>query len=320
MRALIAVAGSLILAGCVESNAETSAAQPPAAPFLDARTTPATIPAPLISVDPATLPDFALFRECASCPEMVVLPARTFRMGSPADEEGRSEDEDDAAGRFGNQVSISIQRFAIARFETKWSEWGACVLAGACDMAPIEELERGTSFRSDWAREGLSWGLAHRPAILIDWNDAGIFAAYLNNLNKTLNYRRPTEAEWEYAARGGTTTRYSFGDGEGQLGTYAWYSANSGGKTQPVGGKAANPFGLYDMHGNVWEWVEDCDRDNLSGQPANGAAYTTPGCSNRVFRGGSARNDPHFLRSAFRWRNTPSDRISVLGFRLARTL
>jgi len=130
-----------------------------------------------------------------------------------------------------------------------------------------------------------------------------------------------SEAEWEYAARAGTTTKYSCGNGEGCLGGVAWYSASSGGRTYPVGSKGANAFGLHDMHGNVWEWTEDCRHGNYNGAPSDGGAWTTGGnCSWRVLRGGSWLNTPRFLSSAFR-NEVPSviqDHIS--GFRVARTL
>ena len=301
--------GVAVFVGIVGIGA-AGAQSPPAAPapFLDARSTPATTRAPLIAVDPASLPDFALFRECDFCPEMVVMPAGSFWMGSPDGpngEAGRSSDE-------GPQQNITLRRFAIARFETTWAEWEGCVAAGACDQGPVDK-----------AGGDNGWGRNRRAVIEVDWGDAGVFAGYIARAAGKGDYRRPTEAEWEYAARGGTTFRWSFGDAESQLGSYAWYRANSGGKTQAVGGKAANPFGLYDMHGNVWEWVEDCYRDNLNAQPANGAAYTTQGCiggSYRAFRGGSWGINPQYLRSANRGWGTPSIRYGYLGFRLARTL
>ncbi len=274
--------------------------------WVDARNTPASTRAPLVS-DPSALPDFALFRECEGCPEMVVIPAGSFSMGSPASEAGRYEDEDSKAGAGGGQIRVSLRRFAISRFETNWDEWSACVSAGVCSQGPVDK-----------AGGDNGWGRDRRPVIEVDWTDAGVFARWVNGRASVSAYRRPTEAEWEYAARGGTTTRWSFGDAENQLGTYAWFSSNSGDRTQLVGGKAANPWGLYDMHGNVWEWVEDCYRDNLSGQTA--AANTIQGCSDRVFRGGSWYFDPAFLRSAFRFRNSPSLRLYYLGFRVARTL
>ena len=291
----------------VEEAAPAEAA--PAEAALDARNTPATTRAPVMS-NPASLPDFALFRDCTDCPEMVVIPAGDFQMGSPANEPGRYEDEDDTSGPGGRQVNVSVPRFAISRFETTWAEWAACVRAGACQQGPVDQ-----------SGGDQGWGRERRPVINVDWNDAGIFAGWVNRQIATSApgpYRLPSEAEWEYAARGGMSTRWSFGDAESQLGTYAWFSGNSGERTQPVGGKAPNPFGLFDMHGNVREWAGDCYRDNLSGQRA--AAYTTSGCSNRVARGGSWFSNPAVLRSANRSWGSPSVRSYDLGFRVARTL
>jgi|GEM_PF-815680 len=285
-----------------------------AAPFLDARSTPATTRAPLIAVDPATLPDFALFRECDACPEMVVMPAGSFRMGSPDGPNGE-------AGRYtdeGPQQNISLRRFAIARFETIWAEWEACVAAGACAQGPVDK-----------AGGDNGWGRNRRPVIEVNWGDAGAYAAYIARAAGKGGYRRPTEAEWEYAARGGTTSAYPWGAaadhayanyGEDQCCEGLARGRDQWVNTAPVGQFPANPFGLYDMHGNVWEWVEDCYRDNLNAQPANGSAYTTQGCSIRVLRGGSWSSNPQYLRSANRGRNTPTYRSTNLGFRLARTL
>jgi Uncharacterized conserved protein len=151
--------GVAVFVGIVGIGA-AGAQSPPAAPapFLDARSTPATTRAPLIAVDPASLPDFALFRECDFCPEMVVMPAGSFWMGSPDGpngEAGRSSDE-------GPQQNITLRRFAIARFETTWAEWEGCVAAGACDQGPVDQAggDRG-------------WGRNRRPVINVDWGDAG---------------------------------------------------------------------------------------------------------------------------------------------------
>lgn len=276
-------------------------AVPAPAAFSDARTTPATIRAPLVS-NPASLPDFALFRECDGCPEMVVVPAGTFTMGSPSSEAGRDSDE-------GPQRSANIRRFAISRFETTWDEWTACVSAGACTQGGV-----------DSAGGDAGWGRGRRPVMRVDWNDAGAFARWVNGQASAGGYRRPSEAEWEYAARAGTSTRWSFGEAESQLGAYAWFSDNSNSRTQPVGGKSANPWGLFDMHGNVWEWAEDCYVNSYSGLATNGAANTTGDCASRVIRGGSWNGSPASLRSASRLRSAPSSRDNDIGFRLARTL
>ena len=157
------------------------------------------------------------------------------------------------------------------------------------------------------------------PAARVSWDEAKTFC-------ENYGYRLPTEAEWEYAARGGSTTRWSFGDDEKEPENYAWFSENSGNTTHPVGTKLPNPLGLFDMHGNVWEWVEDCYDENAyqgrSEQTVNPfvAPNATGSCSSsyRVLRGGSWDFVPWGLRSAGRFRFGPEDRSDAIGFRCVR--
>jgi formylglycine-generating enzyme required for sulfatase activity len=130
-------------------------------------------------------------------------------------------------------------------------------------------------------------------------------------------YRLPTEAEWEYACRAGTTTKYSFGDSESQLGDYGWYDKNSGGTTHPVGGKKPNGWGLYDMHGNVFEWCQDWYGDYPSGSTTDPTGAASG--SYRVYRGGGWFLISDYCHSAYRFRLTPDYRISYLGFRVLRS-
>ena len=157
------------------------------------------------------------------------------------------------------------------------------------------------------------------PVERVSWNDAQEFAQRLSQKTGK-QYRLPSEAEWEYAARAGSSTKWSFGDNESQLGDYAWFRANSRSKTQRVAQKRPNAFGLFDMHGNVWEWVQDCFHDNNTGAPADGSAWTTACSSTRVLRGGSWLDFPADLRSADRSGLTPDNRYIIFGLRLARTL
>jgi len=157
----------------------------------------------------------------------------------------------------------------------------------------------------------------------VSWFGTKAYAKWLSEkTNKS--YRLLSEAEWEYAARAGTQTRYWFGDDESELGEHAWYAENSGAQTHPVGEKPANPWGLHDMHGNVWEWVEDCWNESYADKPGNlkasGEAWTTGDGDTRVLRGGSWGNLPQFLRSALRNRYSRGFRNFHYGFRLARTL
>jgi formylglycine-generating enzyme required for sulfatase activity len=150
----------------------------------------------------------------------------------------------------------------------------------------------------------------------VSWDDASDYANWVSNQTGK-SYRLLTEAEWEYACRAGTTTRYAFGDDITPQ--QANFHGTKGGTTS-VGAYSPNPFGLSDMHGNVWEWCADCYRDTLEGQARNGEAFKEPRCSHRVYRGGSWVNDPQVLRSAHRNWGEPTLRNFDLGFRVARTL
>lgn len=167
----------------------------------------------------------------------------------------------------------------------------------------------------DWVRES-----PNHPAVYISWNDVHAFIARLNQAEGSAVYRLPTEAEWEYACRAGTTTQWSFGDDESQLKNYAWYDANvwnmGEGYAHAVGVKRPNPWGLYDVHGNVWEWCQD------GYGPYSSSAQTDPtgptSGSERVVRGGSFGNGSRIVRSAFRAGLLSDDRHGTLGARLLR--
>jgi formylglycine-generating enzyme required for sulfatase activity len=235
------------------------------------------------------------FRECASgCPVMVVLPAGQFIMGSP---EGR----DHVFERPSHAVTIP-KPFAVSKYEVTFAEWDACVAAGGC------------AWHSD-----SGWGRGDRPAIYVTWDDAKQYVTWLSQFSgKT--YRLLTEAEWEYAARAGTTTRYFFGDDEAALGEYAWYGDNSGFTTQPVGKKNPNAFGLHDIYGNVSEWVEDVWHNNYDGAPSDGSAWVEGGdVSSRAQRGGSWIGFSDFSSASRSGHNTISQ-SQIAGFRVGRTL
>ena len=151
----------------------------------------------------------------------------------------------------------------------------------------------------------------------MSWNDAKEFVRRLNQKEGHNRYRLPTEAEWEYAARAGSTTAYSFGDDAGELGAYAWYDGNSGNKTHPVGQKRANPWGLHDMHGNVWEWVQDWYGKDYYRSSSDTDPRGPSSGESRVLRGGSWNFDAGLCRSAFRDSFRPDGRHESNGFRLA---
>ena len=247
-----------------------------------------------------------VFRECAKdCPEMVVVPAGEFMMGSPVSpvsEKGRYDNEDDGNG---HQLKVTITRpFAVSKFDVTFDDWDACVSVGGCPQA------------SDGG-----WGRGTRPVINVTWDDAQAYVAWLSRMTgKT--YRPLTEAEWEYAARAATQTAYFWGDeiGKDNANCAGCGSQWDGRQTSPVGSFKPNAFGLYDMAGNVWLWVQDCYHDNYNSSPTDGSVWTTGNCSLRVERGGSWVNYPLFLRSAIRGRNATDSRNDNLGFRVGRTL
>ena len=242
----------------------------------------------------------AVFRDCPECPEMVVVPAGSFTMGSPASEEGRSNDEN-----FMHPVTIP-EPFVVGKYAVMFSEWDACVSAGGCQ-----------GYRPD----GAGWDCGARPAINVSWNDAKAYVGWLSGKTDK-EYRLLSESEWEYAARAGTRTRYSWGNGIGrnQANCDGCGSRWDNEKTAPVGRFAANGFGLHDMHGNVWEWVEDCWNRRYAGAPSDGSAWESGDCSQRVLRGGAWNNSPWNLRAASRTRCDTGNRSSVIGFRVARML
>jgi formylglycine-generating enzyme required for sulfatase activity len=157
--------------------------------------------------------------------------------------------------------------------------------------------------------------------IQVSWQDAVDYTKWLSNLTGQ-EYRLPSEAQWEYAARAGSPASYSFGDDETKLDQYAWFNDNSGNETHPVGKKKPNAFGLYDMHGNVLEWVEDHVFNTYEGAPADGSTWLNPGLwHRRIVRGGSWKDPPDKLRSASRDGGTADGRgYCHVGFRVGRTL
>jgi formylglycine-generating enzyme required for sulfatase activity len=247
------------------------------------------------------------FRDCDVCPEMVVVPAGEFMMGS---DNGESDE------RPVHKVTIHAP-FAVGKFEVTFEEWEACVAARGCgtNRSPSDQ----------------GWGKGRRPVINVSWNDAKDYVGWLSRKTGK-SYRLLTEAEWEYAARGGKgNLRYWWGaDASHEYANYGSDACCSGvtqGRDQwvntaPVGQFPANPFALHDMHGNVWEWVEDCYSGSYSGTPADGSAYTGP-CGRRVFRGGSWLSLPRSVRSAVRswdWVTSGGGRLNDTGFRVARSL
>jgi formylglycine-generating enzyme required for sulfatase activity/uncharacterized caspase-like protein len=280
----------------VRSPGQVATARPTAAP-------PVTSPAAVLA---GSLQDFAAgtaFRDCDECPEMVVVPPGHFTMGA-----------NEITGGAKPPHSVNIPRqFAAGKFEVTFDEWDACVRERGCAHNPSDQ----------------GWGRGRRPAINVSWNDAKEYTQWLSTKTGK-SYRLLTDAEWEYVARAGTTATFNTGANiEPAQANYSNYSVTlsfAGSatgtpqrQTVPVGSYQPNAFGLFDVHGNVWEWTEDCWNANHNGAPGDGSARTSGDCGQRVLRGGSWNTNAVLLRSAYRGSGSVSGRDNRNGFRLART-
>ena len=222
--------------------------------------------------------------------EFIKIPAGEFDMGSPIGENVWNDDEGPV-----HRVKI-LKAFYMGKYEVTQKQW-------------IDVMGTNPSF---YKGDNL-------PVETVLWIEAQEFIKKLNEKEGTNKYRLPSEAEWEYAARAGTTSRYSFGDDESKLGDYAWYVANSGETTHEIGQKKPNPWGLYDIHGNVQELVQDISHSNYTGAPSDGSAWENGDGSLRVWRGSGWWNYAEYCRSAIRGSVDPGKR-SIVGFRLVRDL
>jgi formylglycine-generating enzyme required for sulfatase activity len=241
------------------------------------------------------------FRECAKdCPEMVVVPAGSFMMGSPPTEKDRHDSEDP-------QHIVTIGKpFAVDKFALTFDEWDTCVAYGDCPQGVSDN----------------GWSRGQQPVINVTWHGAQHYVAWLSKMTGK-PYRLLTEAEYEYATRAGAQTAYPWGDniGKNNANCIGCGSKWDGKQTAPVGSFKPNAFGLYDMVGNVFEWVEDCVHNNYDGAPTDGSAWIEGGnCENRVDRGGAWFVTPVTLRSAFRYGGAADGLMVGLGFRVGRTL
>ena len=248
---------------------------------------------PPVSTAGASAPE--PFRDCLECPQMVPLPAGTFRMGASWFDRSSQSDE-----RPRVEVTVSAP-FAIGRTEVTFEQWQACVAAGGCPAR---------------APDDSGFGQGMHPVIDVDWNDARAYVVWLRQ-STGKPYRLPSEAEWEYACRAGTTTAYPFGDAIGPA--LANYGRNLGG-TREVGSYPPNPWSLYDMNGNVWEWVEDAWNDGHSGRPSDASGRTTgPDPQEHVIKGGSWDDRDRRARCASRNGMDDTHRENEIGFRVALT-
>jgi formylglycine-generating enzyme required for sulfatase activity len=277
-----------------------------------------------------------VFKECDTCPEMVVVPAGSFTMGSRASETGRSDNE-------GPQHPVKIAKsFAVGKFHVTVDQFTAFVAETGYDAGTKCYVFEGGSKMEEkqgrsWRNPGFAQTGAH-PAVCLSWNDAKAYVAWLSRKTGR-SYRLLTEAEWEYAARAGSTTRYSFGDDEKESCRYVngadqtakstipeaknWTIApcsDGYAYTAPAGSFLPNAFALHDMHGNAYQWLQDCWHANYTGALADGSARTSADCSVRVVRGGAWWVPPSGLRSARRDWTRADNRHAYVGFRLVRTL
>jgi formylglycine-generating enzyme required for sulfatase activity len=300
---------AVVLAASPTEKATSVAQEAPAPPAPKEESPPERpVTAALSPAELALLNGQESFRDCPDCPEMVKVPAGSFMMGSPESEPDRSVNESPQ-----HEVTFA-KPFAVGKFQVTFAEWDACVAAGGCGHHKPKD-------------EG--WGRGSRPVINVSWDDAKAYVAWLSRKTGK-SYRLLSEAEREYIARAGAATPFWWGasitpelanyDGTGDAYKGGGAKGEYRRKTMPVQSFNPTSWGIYQVHGNVYEWVEDCWHDSYEGAPTNGSAWTTGDCNYRVLRGGSWSNNPQFLRAAFRINNTPTDRDRDEGFRVARAL
>ncbi len=275
------------------------------------------------------------FRDCPECPEMVVIPAGAFTMGSPATEADRSSDE-------GPQHAVTVRAFALGKFEITVEEFQTYVDESRARIAPCSPTTEATpNPLRDWRAPGFSQTATH-PVVCVSRGDAVAYLEWLSQKARQ-TYRLPTEAEWEYAARAGSTTARWWGasadlacntanvlDASATAANLKPADAvphncdDKKAHTAPIGAFSPNPFGLHDMLGNVWEWTADCYHVNYDGAPTNGSAWlqscTTDRAARDIRRGGSYSSPAKLTRSAYRSTPAPETRLADTGFRAVMTL
>jgi formylglycine-generating enzyme required for sulfatase activity len=245
------------------------------------------------------------FKDCETCPDMVVMPAGRFLMGASKAEKGHQPDEEPQ-----HEVTVAAP-LAISKYEITFDEWEACALEGGC---------------GNYRPQDSGWGRGRRPVIYVSYDDAKAYLDWLRQKSGKA-YRLPSEAEWEFAARGGTST--PFAAGETLAPTQANFDASSlpgsrkpgtyQGTTVEVGSFPPNPYGLHDMEGNVFEWVEDCANKTHAGAPVD-ASPRGGDCQRRVAKGGAWYYEAEFARPSARMSFPKGSRLNVIGFRVARTV
>ena len=282
----------------------------------------------------------AIVKDCAECPELVVVPAGNFTMGSSAQEQALANSAGVSAeltARESPQHYVRVPSFAAGRYAVTKGEFAAFVRAsnyrtetehgGGCYVWTGKDKEWQDDADFNWRNAGFSQGDDH-PVVCVSWNDVQAYIQWLNRISGK-SYRLLSEAEWEYVARGGTQTAFWWGDNvstsRANYNGSTSYNGSPKGKnrqaTVPVQSFSPNPFGLYNLNGNVWELTQDCWHENYAGAPTDGSAWMA-GCADDkpVLRGGSWGSTPVYLRSAFRFKISSDVRLNDGGFRLARDL
>jgi formylglycine-generating enzyme required for sulfatase activity len=301
---------------------------------------PALQPAPVGAT--ATASASASGKACPECPETVLIQPGSFQMGSPSGEAGRDSDEGPVRTvRIGYQLAVGktlVTRGEFAAFVAATGYRSEAEQGDGCTVWTGSQWEH-TAGRS-WRGPGFEQGSDH-PVVCVSWNDAQKYIEWLNGKSPVKGWRLLSEAEWEYAARAGTSTRYFWGDEGGNSqqcrfangldqsakrsvpGASGWDVANcedGHAYTAPVGRLQPNAWGLQDMAGNASQWTQDCYAQSYEGAPSNGQAVNPSSCSQRVLRGGSWIHFPQRLRSADRNWGSPDYRFNFSGFRIARTV
>ncbi len=256
--------------------------------------------------DPIFFDNFELsgFRDCPGCPSMVLIPAGTFEQGAP-------ENELQSNDRERPQRTVTIQAFAMGQTPVTFAQWDACWADGGCTRQPSDN----------------GWGRGNRSVIFVSWNDAQEYVTWLSSKTGQ-TYRLPSESEWEYATRAGTTGRFNTGDCitteqanfRGSLPAENCPPGIDRQQTLPVASFAPNAFGLFDTHGNAWEWVQDCRNDDYEDAPTDGSAWMTGDCASAVLRGGNWDNGSVVMRSAHRFFTGRGNVNNFFTFRVVRAV
>lgn len=301
---------------------------------------PAVIPAlMLLALQTAAAEPGTVFKDCADCPEMVVIPAGRFAMGAAPGEEEREAMSADFRGRSEPQHAVNVRQFSAGKFEVTRGQYRAFAEAAGRGSDGCFVWTAGAFVKDpgkDWRNPGYAQDDTH-PVVCVSWEDASAYAGWLSRKTGKA-YRLLTEAEWEYAARGGTTAARFWGSDGNMSCSHAngadiatqsqvpgagdWAIANCNDRyayTAPAGSYRANAFGLHDMLGNVWEWTQDCWNGNYRGAPVDGSAWIAGDCSQHAVRGGSWEDAPVGMRAAYRVGSPAVIRVYIRGFRVAKT-